>query len=838
MNIQITIDGKPLTVPEGLPIRKAAFKNGIYIPGICGHPYLPSAREVKWSQQVYRGGEVIVGDYQNETAGDEGSCNLCLVAIEGVEDLVRACSTKASDGLIVRTTGVDIVKARQSALAKILAHHPHACLTCAQREGCSLTQCSSNVPEDQRCCILLNRCELGKVVDFVGLPDGTPKYEHEGFPKITDDFFFDRDYNLCIGCLRCVRICRDVRGVDALAATWKDGRIWVGTSKPGSLPESDCRFCGACVEVCPTGALLDKPDSKPVHPGDLAPCVAACPAGIDIPAYIRHVAVGDYKGALEVIHNHVPFAGILGYVCFHPCESECKRNTLGSSAAICALKRFVYETVPRDEIPTTQITDSTGKKVSIIGAGPAGLSAAFYLRRKGHEVDVYDSSQEPGGILRFAIPEYRLPQTVLDDELTTLTDLGIEFKTGMTLTQDFNIADLLNDGSNAVLVTIGASLSRKLGIPGEDLGNVIQTLDLLREIREGRKRDLTGKVVVIGGGNVAIDAAMSARRLGAENVTMVCLEQRAEMPAHGWEIDQALAEGIEILPGWGPVEFTGENGNVKYLLFQRCLKVFDDQGRFNPVFDGSDTKSIAADYAIIAIGQSVGNTGLKTGPNGLIDIDQSSFETDIKGVFAAGDAVSGPASVVEAVAKGRSAADSIDKFLGGDGVSVSYQADDLRDDPFLGNVSEFDTGKREIRLLPIAERIKGFDVIEQSLQENEARILAAQCLRCNLRATISPVILPPDKWLPLTTENVAQIPSAEGVYQLANQAKKVTKIVGTTDVRAALESEIDSHEAGTLFSWEEERMYSKRESELIQLYLQEYGEMPGGGGNDDLDDLF
>lgn len=843
MNVKITIDGKALSVPEGLPIRKAALKNGIYIPGICAHPDLPPVRLVKWSERVYRGEEVNIGDFKSETAGDDGNCNLCLIAVNMSDELVRACETKAVEGMIVRTQGEDIQRDRREALVKILTHHPHACLTCAQKEGCSLTQCSSNVPENERCCILLNRCELGKIVDYVGLPEGLPKYVPEGFYKTEDDPFFIRDYNLCIGCLRCVRICNDVRGVNALFATFKDGRIWVGTSEPGLLKDSCCRFCGACVEVCPTGALRDKPDSEPVHRGERAPCVNACPAGIDIPAYLRRIAIGDISGALQVIYDRVPFPGILGYVCFHPCEEVCKRNELDQSIAICALKRFVYENVPTGAISLPPKAQSSGKKVAIFGSGPSGLTAAFYLARNGHEVTVFEAAQKIGGMLRNAIPQYRLPEFVLDDELKILHDIGVTFRTGVHLGSDIQLKDVLNDGFDAVLLAVGTTGSRKLNVPGEDSSNVVQALSFLANVRSGKAGKIERKVVVIGGGNVAIDAAMTARRLGSDDVTMVCLESRDEMPAHDWEIAQATAEGVKVKPGWGPMEFKTKDGQLERILLKRCTRVFDEKGRFHPQYEETDTTEIPADFAILAIGQQVDMTGLlpasklETDPDGTLHVDSKTFLTTIPAVFAAGDAVSGPASVIEAIASGRKAADHIDRYLGGQGLESAPVADEVCDDPFLGRDEDFHQRviPRPVQLDPNI-RVNSFEVIEQSCDAESARLMALQCLRCNLRATITPVFLPPDKWQVLTLENIQKVPMIEGVVQIANAGKKVMKIAGTPDMKNLLLDEVKHQPEGSLFYWEEDRMYSKRESELIQRHLQEFGEMPGGGG--DLDDLF
>jgi hypothetical protein len=333
---------------------------------------------------------------------------------------------------------------------------------------------------------------------------------------------------------------------------------------------------------------------------------------------------------------------------------------------------------------------------------------------------------------------------------------------------------------------------------------------------------------------------MTARRLGADEVTLVCLEQRDEMPAHEWELVQATTEGIEIMSGWGPSEFVGEGGKLNHVKFKRCVQVFDDKGSFNPKYDESDAMELVADFAIIAIGQKVESSGLdlNIGAGGRIKVDLETMMTDSPKIFAAGDDVSGPSSVVEAVASGRRAAVAIDGFLGGSGLKFETEPDEIRDDPFLGRDEMFhQRDQYDPKYSDPQQRVKNFDVIELSLTDDEARDFAAQCLRCNLRATISPVILPPDKWQLLTLESVQTVPEIEGVYQIADNSKQVTKIVGTADVKGGLLQELEKQPDGTLFCWEEDRMYSKRESELIQQYLQQYGEMPGGG-DDDLDDLF
>ena len=372
----------------------------------------------------------------------------------------------------------------------------------------------------------------------------------------------------------------------------------------------------------------------------------------------------------------------------------------------------------------------------------------------------------------------------------------------------------------------------------------MQALELLGSARWGVPVDLKGRVVVIGGGNVAIDAAMTAVRLGGSEVIMVCLEQLDEMPAHGWEIQQATEEGIKIEPGWGPMEFIANNGRLGGIKFKQCMMVFDEKGKFNPEYNENRTIEMEADFAIVAIGQSLensifaGSEGLKLGAGGAISVNPKTMETSMSKVYAAGDAVNGPGSVVEAMVSGRKAADSIDRILGGKGLDWSYKADDNRDNPYLGRDEIFSKRNLQKPLSRSAsERVGDFAVIEGSLSAGQAREEALRCLRCHLRALITPVFLPPDKWRLLNREAFEDVPTVEGVFSLADSSKQPFKIAGMADIRAGLEAEAEIQPEGTLFCWEEDKMYSKRESELIQQHLQEYGEMPSGG-EDELDDLF
>ena len=843
-NLTLKINGSRVECPEGKTILEAADSAGIYIPRLCYHPDLPPTGDVLLSDCVYQGNFKIISEKSGVAIGEVAHCNLCLVQVKGMDEPVNSCITAVEDGMDIHTETPEIISLRKKALSKILATHPHACLTCAQREGCSRTDCSTNVPVEERCCILLGRCELGKVCDHIGIPGDTPKYRPGNLPVIKDDPLFDRDYNLCIGCLRCVRVCRDIRGADILGAAWKNNRAWVGSLKEGNLKEAECRFCGACVEVCPTGALLDKENvPKVVRDADL-PCVGGCPAGIDIPRYLKLISMGRYKEALEVIRSRVPFPGILGYVCFHPCEDICRRGNIDQAVAICSLKRFVADEIPLDEFPPVNKDPDTGKKVAVVGSGPAGLTAAYYLSILGHQVDIFDENQKPGGMLRHGIPAYRLPDEVLNRELETFKDAGIDFKMNHDIGENHGIEELKSDGYDAILIAIGTSASKMIDIENINLKGVYPALDFLRAAKFNKKPDLSGNVVVIGGGNVAIDAAMTSYRLGAESVQLVCLESRKEMPAHEWEITQAEEEGVEIIISRGPKRFVSYNGRVSSVEFKKCVRVFDEQGRFNPAYDEDAIMKIDADSVVVAIGQEIRGDVVdyikqrQDIAGNLLEVNND-FATGVAGVFAAGDVVRGPSSVVEAVAAGRKSAEAIDKYLGGKGLAEREPVRIEKDNPKLDTEPEAILRERQTgNIVDPVVRKKGFCLIEETLEENIAKLEAERCLQCHLRQQITPVILPPELWLSLDMENVEKAPESDGVFQLLDKDKKVIKIKGTANLRRDLIESLENPGNAVYFEWEEDPMFTKRESELIQKYLQEFGEMPGGGVDDELDDLF
>ncbi len=865
--VTITIDGKQLQVDDGISVLDAARQADIYIPALCSHPDLPAFRDLEPVDAVYHGSQRIEGEEIDPAKlRDAEGCKLCLVKIEGTDGLVTSCTTPVAEGMVVTTDSPEIKEQRRLNLVPILARHPHACLTCAQKEGCSREPCSTNVPLDERCCPLLGCCELQKVAEYIGIKENTPRYIPAKLPIVEDEPLFTRDYNLCIGCTRCVRACRDVRGANALGFVYKDGRFEVGTVAP-TLSESGCRFCTACVEVCPTGALADRDVSVAEREKDLLPCKGSCPAGIDVPGYLRLIAGKKYGEAAALIREKVPFPAVLGRVCFHPCETECRRSEVNEPVAICALKGYAADHDDEGWKRKIKKPADTGKKVAVIGAGPAGLTAAYYIAAKGHKPVVFEAAPEAGGMLRYGIPEYRLPTEVLRREIDAIVERGVEIRTGFPngvqgtvpelrlrqSSENYNESRgvdsglsperLKSDGFDAVLLAVGAGKSRRLDIRGADADGVLWGLEFLKQVRMGEKPSLGRKVIVVGGGNVAVDVAMTAGRLGAEDVRLVCLESPEEMPAYEWELQQAREEGIGVVNSLGPENVRVSDGKVTGMSFVRCTSVFDARGKFAPEFDESRKESFEADNVIFAIGQQSDLDFLRDASVAITDgsriiCGNDEMETALDGVFAAGDATGGPVSVIDAIASGRKAASAINRYLGGDG-NIDESLVDIEEPPTsLGREEGFAGRKRvEVPAVPPEERRKTFRPLEGTLSEDAAIAEASRCLQCDLRLKMRQNVLPPDKWIELNEEAVEAVPEIEGVYILADESKKANKIAGVQNLRQALREQLESAEEVTLFSYQEDPMYTKRESELIQQHLQQFGELPGGG-QDDLDDLF
>lgn len=839
MDVALTIDGRKLKAKEGQTVLDVALSSGVYIPHLCHHPDLPSFRKATPLDECYRGQDKYLPDGQGN---DYQGCGLCLVDIKGQEEPVLSCVTPVEEGLEIIIQSNELDALRQQNLASLLTHHPRACLICAQKEGCSLTQCSTNVPEEERCCPQFDFCELRQVAEYIGLREDMPRYVPRYLYTEEDKPLFIRDYNLCVSCLRCVRVCGDIIGAKALGYVMVNNEIIVGTSHP-SLEESGCRYCGACVEVCPTGALRDKELKAGDRRASLVPCVSHCPLEIDIPSYVSFISQGNYREAARIIRERVPFGLSLGYICHHPCEEECRRRELNQAIAICDLKRFALQMEKSQG--TVSKEKETGKKVHIVGAGPAGLVAAHFLVKLGHTVTVYENQPEPGGMLRWAIPEYRLPTDVIQGEIENIRAMGVEILAKSPYKNENLLQDTASRTWDALFLASGAQKSKKIEVEGLDLEGIHWGLDFLRKVKRGETIELSGRVVVIGGGNVALDAAMTALRLGASGVELVCLEKREEMPAFRWEIQEAEEEGVVIHPGWGPQKIDGAGNKVKGVVLVSCTRVFDEKGRFNPSFDSSQSKFLEAQTVILAVGQSPDSSylppelGIKLTSEGLIQVNPETLETSIAGIFAGGEAALGPSSAVEAMALGRKAADSIDKFLGGKGLSEeSYSPQKVEKTPlWMGQEKGFRSWEREpVATLSLAERLQSFDLIHRCYEEDGAQKEANRCLKCNLRFRLASAVLPPEKWLEFNSEAVNQVPESEGAFQLLDEEKLIIYIAGTQNLRQSLQEELSSRPEARYFNYVEDPMYTKKESELIQQFLQKHGHLPPG--NEDVEDLF
>lgn len=566
--LNLTINGKNITVEEGTTILQAAKDNGIYIPTLCYDDAV----------KVY------------------GACGLCVVEAEGIPKLLRSCSAKCSEGMVVNTESKRVVQSRKIAMELLMSAH-----------------------------------------------------------------------------------------------------------------DGDC----------------------------VAPCQLNCPARTDCQGYVGLIANGEYEAALKLIKNKVSLPASIGRVCPHPCETACRRGKVDESINIAQLKAFAADMDLNSDSYLPEKNAPTGKKIAIIGGGPAGLTAAYRLAISGHEVTVYDMMEKMGGMLRYGIPQYRLPKEVLDKEIAIIEKLGVKMINGVKLGKDFTVASLKAQ-NDAVIVAVGAWKSSSMRTPGEELDGIYGGIDFLRAVALKQEINIGDKVVICGGGNTAMDACRTAVRLGAKEVYCVYRRTRNEMPAEDIEITEAEEEGVQFKFLTNPISFNGKDGKVKSVTLQLMeLGEPDASGRRRPVAIEGKTEELDVDSVIVAIGQKLVNedvSELKLTDRGNIEADIDTFKTNIEGVFAIGDATNRGASIaIEAIGEANRCALSIDAYLNGEDIETRVPYISRRDEELIDFESKEKCPARKPQVLPAAERKNNFDEVCLGYTEEDAKAEASRCLECGCK---------------------------------------------------------------------------------------------------------
>lgn len=566
--LNLTINGKNITVEEGTTILQAAKDNGIYIPTLCYDDAV----------KVY------------------GACGLCVVEAEGIPKLLRSCSAKCSEGMVVNTESKRVVQSRKIAMELLMSAH-----------------------------------------------------------------------------------------------------------------DGDC----------------------------VAPCQLNCPARTDCQGYVGLIANGEYEAALKLIKNKVSLPASIGRVCPHPCETACRRGKVDEAINIAQLKAFAADMDLNSDSYLPEKNAPTGKKIAIIGGGPAGLTAAYRLAISGHEVTVYDMMEKMGGMLRYGIPQYRLPKEVLDNEIAIIEKLGVKMINGVKLGKDFTVASLKAQ-NDAVIVAVGAWKSSSMRTPGEELNGIYGGIDFLRAVALKQEINIGDKVVICGGGNTAMDACRTAVRLGAKEVYCVYRRTRNEMPAEDIEITEAEEEGVQFKFLTNPISFNGKDGKVKSVTLQLMeLGEPDASGRRRPVAIEGKTEELDVDSVIVAIGQKLVNedvSELKLTDRGNIEADIDTFKTNIEGVFAIGDATNRGASIaIEAIGEANRCALSIDAYLNGEDIETRVPYISRRDEELIDFQSKEKCPARKPQVLPAAERKNNFDEVCLGYTEEDAKAEASRCLECGCK---------------------------------------------------------------------------------------------------------
>ena len=546
------------------------------------------------------------------------------------------------------------------------------------------------------------------------------------------------------------------------------------------VEKQNCVACGKCVEACPAGAvklgqkLCDKEGCEITYPriplpGDqpwgehmwshnyrdtnrincydtgTAPCKTACPAHIGIQGYLQLAKEGRYEDALALIKKDNPLPAVCGHVCNRRCEDACTRGTIDEAVAIDEVKRFIAERdlnaetrfIPKKTIPS--LKGGFKEKIAIIGAGPAGLSCAYFLALTGYKPTIFEKNAEPGGMLRYGIPSYKLEKDLLAAEIDVIRQLGVEIRCGVEVGKDVTIEDLREQGYKGFYAAIGCQRGRKPGISGENVEGAYTAVDFLRKAGGSESFPLEGDVVVVGGGNVAIDAARVSSRCTDAKISMFCLETREKMPASNEEIEEALEEGIELNCGWGPKEILEEDGHVRGVVFKKCTRVFDAQGRFSPEYDENDTVTVPCRHVIFSVGQAIDwghmldNLHVELRPNGGALANKLTYQTSEPDIFVGGDVYTGPKFAIDAIAAGREGAVSLHRYVH-ENCTLTIgrnRRDFIELDKENIKVETYDSSSRQIPpKADVKEQAKTFRDLSQSLSEEQVKKETSRCLSC------------------------------------------------------------------------------------------------------------
>ena len=611
----------------------------------------------------------------------------------------------------------------------------------------------------------------GRYITYEEVLDILKKAEDNGFVhQITN---IDGENKIFAICNCNVNVCNALRTSQLFNTPNMSRSAYVA-----EVTAENCVACGRCVEYCPAGAVrlgqklcaksgpiaypkqelpdlvewgpekwdIDYRNNNRIntHATGTAPCKTACPAHIAVQGYLKMAAQGRYTEALALIKKENPFPAVCGRVCNRRCEDACTRGTVDQAVAIDGVKKFIAQRdleaatryIPEKVVP--KLLGGFQEKIAIIGAGPAGLSCAYFLALKGYAPTVFEKNQKPGGMLTYGIPSYKLEKDVVEAEIQILRELGVEIRCGVEVGKDVTLDQLRQQGYQAFYIAIGCQGGRKANIPGEDSPGVMSAVDFLRSVAGGEADPIQGRCIVVGGGNVAVDVARSALRCGAQQVQMVCLESRDAMPATPEEIREAEAEAVAIQCGWGPKEICVEDGRITGVVFKRCLSVFDPEGRFAPVYDESDTMTLPCERVFMAIGQSIQWGGLLDGETVELGrgrspvADPVTYQTGAADIFVGGDVYTGPKFAIDAIAAGKEGAVSIHRFVQPN-TSLTIGRDPRRfiqlDKQDL-DIGDYDTAGRQEPAQPQDGERLSFRDTHGTLTEEQVRKETARCLGC------------------------------------------------------------------------------------------------------------